>query len=457
MTDPLFPSPLFGPLMSSATMRSLLGDRARLQRMLDFEVALVRAEAAVGIVPALAIDPIAAAGVAERYDLAALGAEAARAGNIAIPLVKALTAEVAKTDPAAARFVHWGAASQDLIDTAQVLELRSAIDALSADLNRAIEAFTTLAGRHRRTAAVARTELQHALPMPFGLKLAGYAAALARSRERLRRLRKDALALQFGGAAGTLAALGQRGLEVGDRLAALLDLALPDAPWHGHSDRLAEVAAALAILTGTCGKIARDITLLMQTEVAEAFESARVDGSDAPAASRRNPTAAASVVAAATIAPNLVAAIMAGQVQEHERALGGWQAQSATFPALLMVTSGALGTIAEIAAGLDVDADRMRRNLDITGGLILAEAVEFALAPKVGQQEAQKIVDEASRKAIADKRNLHDVMREDTRITAQLTPGELARLFELMGYQGAAQTFIDRQIGSLQGRTAKRP
>jgi 3-carboxy-cis,cis-muconate cycloisomerase len=455
MTNPLVPSSLLTALMSSEAMRLILDDRARVQRMLDFEVALARAEAAVGVVPALAVDAIAAACAADRYDLAALGEEAVGAGNIAGPLVKALTAEVAKTDVAAARYVHWGASSQDLIDTAQVLELRTATDALVADLNRAIEALTALAGRHRRTAAIARTELQHALPMPFGLKLAGYAAALARARERLRRLRKEALALQFGGAAGTLAALGERGLEISDRLAALLDLPLPDAPWHGHGDRLAEVAAALAILTGTCGKIARDITLLMQTEVAEAFEPAR-DSHGAPALiHQRNPTAAATALAAATLAPNLAAAIIAGQVQEHERALGGWQVQWTAFPALLLVTSGAMHAIVDIAQGLEVDADRMRRNLDATLGLILAEAVTFALAPKIGRPEAQQIVDEASAKAVAEKRNLHDVMREDTRVTAQLTPGELARLFELMGYQGAAQTFIDRQIGALQ-RPAKR-
>ncbi len=216
--------------------------------------------------------------------------------------------------------MHWGATSQDVIDTALVLELRAAIDALMADLNRAIEAFTTLAGRHRRTAAVARTSLQHALPMPFGLKLAGYAAALARSRERLRRLRREALALQFGGAVGTLAALDDKGLEVAERLAALLDLPLPDAPWHGHSDRLAEVASAFAILTGTCGKIARDVSLLMQTEVAEAFEPAAPGrGGSSTLPHKRNPTAAAAALAAATIAPNLLATIIAAQVQEHER------------------------------------------------------------------------------------------------------------------------------------------
>jgi 3-carboxy-cis,cis-muconate cycloisomerase len=292
--------------------------------------------------------------------------------------------------------------------------------------------------------------------MPFGLKLASYAAALARARERLRRLRKEALTLQFGGAAGTLAALGERGLEVADRLAAGLDLALPDAPWHGHNDRLAEVAAAIGILIGTCGKIARDIALLMQTEVAEAFESTRAGTNADGITPQHGPAAVGAVLAAATIAPNLVSAILAGQVQEHERAIGGWQAQSTVFPALLLVASGAMSAIAGIAASLDIDADRMRTNLDATAGLILAEAVAFALAPKIGQPEAQKIVDESTRKAIAEQRNLHEVMREDSRVTAHLTPGELARLFELMGYQGAAQTFIDRQIGALQGRASKR-
>ena len=193
MTNPLAPSSLLTPLISSAAMRAIVDDRARLQRMLDFEIALARAQAAVGIIPALATDAIAAAASAERYDIKALGEEAVTFGNVAIPLIRALSAEVAKTDAAAAGYVHWGATSQDVIDTALVLELRAAIDALVSDLNRAVEAFATLAGRHRRTAAVARTWMQHAIPVPFGLKLAGYAAALARSRERLRRLRKEAL------------------------------------------------------------------------------------------------------------------------------------------------------------------------------------------------------------------------------------------------------------------------
>ena len=283
MTNPLAPSLLLPPLVSSAAMRAIMDDRARLQRMLDFEAALTRAEAAVGVVPASALDPIAGACRAELYDLAALGEAAAAAGNLAGPLIEALTAEVAKTDAAAASCVHWGATGQDMMDTALVLELRAGIDALTVDLNRAIEAFTTLAGRLRRTASVARTSMRHALPMPFGLKVAGYAAALGRSRERLRRLRKEALVLQFGGSVGTLAALGDQGLNVTERMTALLDLPAAEAPWHTHRDRLAEVASAFGILAGTCGKIGRDISLLMQTEIAEVLER------PAAAAARRPP------------------------------------------------------------------------------------------------------------------------------------------------------------------------
>jgi 3-carboxy-cis,cis-muconate cycloisomerase len=455
MTNPLAPSLLLPPLIASAAMRAILDDRARLQRMLDFEAALTRAEAVMGVIPASAVEPIVGACRAERYDLAALGEAAAAAGNLVTPLIAALTAEVAKTDAAAASCVHWGASGQDVMDTALVLELRAGIDALLADLNRATEAFTALAGRQRRTAAVARTSLRHALPMPFGLKVAGYAAALGRSRERLKRLRKDALVLQFGGSAGTLAALGDQGLDVTDRLAALLDLPVAEAPWHSHRDRLAEIASVFGILAGTCGKIGRDIALLMQNEVAEVFEPP--GGGAVAAPPRLSPSAAATMaVTAALIAPQLVATILACEVQEHERALGGWQAEWATFPALALVTSGALSAVADLAQGLEVDPDRMRSNVDITQGLIMAEAVTFALAAKIGRQEANKLVEEASQKAVAEKRSLQNVLDEDPRVTAHIPGPVLGRLFEPMSYQGAAQTFIDRLVGTLKAGN-KRP
>jgi 3-carboxy-cis,cis-muconate cycloisomerase len=297
---------------------------------------------------------------------------------------------------------------------------------------------------------VARTWLQHALPMPFGLKLAEYAAALHRSRKRLHRLRGEALALQFGGAAGTLAALGDKGWLVAERLAQELKLPLPEAPWHTHRDRFAEAASVLAITAGSCGKIARDIQLLMQTDVAEAFEpSGQGRGGSSTMPHKRNPVAAATALAAATMAPNLAATIFAAQVQDHERSAGPWHAEWPTLPTLLLVTSGALAAIVDIAEGLEVDAARMRANLDATHGLIMAEAVTFALAEKIGKSEAHHLVEAASRKAVAEKQGLREVLTKDTKVTAHLSADKLATLFEPMAYQGVSQALIDRLLASL--------
>lgn len=446
-------SPLLAPMLSSAAMRAVCDDVAYLQNMLDFEAALARAEAATGAIPASAAGPIGKACKASSFDLADLAEAATRSGNLAIPLVKALTASVARADPDAARYVHWGATSQDVIDTAGMLTLRAAIDALLVDLDRAIAGFAKLATRHRDTPMVARTWLQHALPMPFGLKLAEYAAALHRSRMRLQRLRNEGLALQFGGAAGTLAALGDKGMLVAERLAQELKLPLPDAPWHTHRDRIAEAASLFAIVVGTCGKIARDIQLLMQTDVAEAFEpSGEGRGGSSTMPHKRNPVAAASALAAATMAPNLAATIFASQVGDHERSAGPWHAEWPTLPMLELVTSGALAAIVDIAEGLEVDAGRMRANLDATGGLIMAETVTMALAEKIGKSEAHHLVEAASKKAIAGKKQLHDVLTKDPAVGAHLSADELAKLFEPMAYQGASQPLIDRLLASLDNK-----
>src|SRR3984893_9504470 len=443
-------SPLLAPMLSSAAMRAVCDDLAYLQHMLDFEAALARAEAATGVIPASAVAPIEKACRAEKFDLAVLAEAATRAGNLAIPLVKALTTAVARADADAARYVHWGSTSQDVIDTATMMTLRAAIEALLADLDRAIAGFATLAREHRDTPMVARTWLQHALPMPFGLKLAEYAAALHRSRGRFLRLRGDGLALQFGGAAGTLAALGDKGLLVAERLSQQLKLPLPDAPWHGHRDRVAEAASVVAIAAGSCGKIARDVSLMMQTEVAEAFEpSGEGRGGSSTMPHKRNPVAAATALAAAIMAPNLAATIFAAQVGDHERSAGPWHAEWPTLPNLLLVTSGALAAIVDIAEGLEVDAARMRANLDATGGLIMAEAVAFALAEKIGKREAHHLVEAASKKAIAEKKDLRDVLSGDAKVTAHLSAARLKKLWEPMAYQGVSQALIDRLLASL--------
>ena len=450
MSGPI--SSLYMPMMASTAMRAICGDAAYLQAMLDVEAALARAEAGLGVIPASAAAPIAAACRAELYDLGALAEAATRSGNLAIPLVKALTEQVARQDKAASGYVHWGATSQDIIDTATMLMVRAGLGALSSDLDRAIAGFATLAHRHRDTAMVGRTWLQHALPMPFGLKLAGYAAALHRARLQVRRLTREALALQFGGAAGTLAALGTRGWEVAERLAAELTLPLPDAPWHTHRDRIADIAAQLAILCGTCGKIARDVSLLMQTDVGEAFEPAGAGrGGSSTMPHKRNPVACAVALSAATMAPNLAATIFAAQVQDHERSAGPWHSEWPTLPTLMLVTSGALASIVELAEGLEVDGAQMRHNLDRTHGLVMAEAVTFALADKIGKADAHHLIEEASRKAIAARRHLREVLAEDAAVTAHLDAAKLDALFAPLNYQGVSQLLIERMLASSQG------
>jgi 3-carboxy-cis,cis-muconate cycloisomerase len=289
--------------------------------------------------------------------------------------------------------------------------------------------------------------------MPFGLKLAEYAATLDRSRRRLRRLRAETLALQFGGAAGTLAALGDKGWEVAEKLAEALQLPLPEAPWHSHRDRFAEAASVLAILAGSCGKIARDVQLMMQTDVAEAFEpSAEGRGGSSTMPHKRNPVAAASALAAATMAPNLAATIFAAQVGDHERSAGPWHAEWPTLPALLLVSSGALASILDIAEGLEVDVARMRANLDATGGLIMAEAVAMALAEKIGKQEAHHLVEAACKKAVAEKKGLREVLSKDQKVMAHLGAEKIKKLFEPMAYQGVSQALIDRLLASLDAK-----
>src|SRR3954466_15576083 len=444
-------SPLLAPMLSSAAMRAVCDDVATLQNMLDFEAALARAEAALGVIPADAAGPITNACRAESFDLVGLADAAPRSGNLAIPLVKALTANVAKADAEAARYVHWGATSQDVIDTGAMLGLRAGIDALLADINRAIAGFAGLARQYRHTPVVARTWLQHALPMPFGLKLAEYAAALHRSRARLKRLRAEGLARQFGGAAGTLAALGDKGLAVAEKLAAELKLPLPDAPWHTHRDRIADAAPSSTILTGSCGKIARDASLMIQTDVAEAFEpSGEGRGGSSTMPHKRNPVAAAAALGCATMAPQLAATIFAAQVQDHERSAGPWHAEWPTLPQLMLVTSGALTAIVDIAEGLDVDAARMRSNLDATHGMIMAEAVTFALADKIGKSDAHHLIEAASKRAVAEKKHLREGLAADSQVTAHLSPEKIAALFEPMAYQGASQALIDRLLDSLE-------
>ncbi len=449
MTTQGNPGGLFGPLFHGPAMGAIFTDRAHLQGMLDFEAALARAEANVGVIPTEAARPIAAQCDAELYDLDALAEAAAKAGNTSIPLVKALTAKVAATDKAAAGFVHWGATSQDAMDTGLVLQLRAALMLIEADLAKLSANLAALAQTHRQTPMVGRTWLQHALPITFGLKAAGWLDAVERHRARLNELKPRLLVLQFGGAAGTLAALGDKGLAVAEALAADLKLTLPATPWHGARDRIVEFGTALALLTGTLGKMARDIALLMQTDVGEAFEPAgEGKGGSSTMPHKRNPVGAAAVLAASTRVPHLAGSLLSGMVQEHERGLGGWHAEWQVLPELVRLSAGALAQMVDVTGGLDVKPEQMRANLDATDGLIMAEAVAMALGAKLGKQEAHHLVEAASKRAVAEKRHLRDVLADDKTAMQHLNRDELDKLFDPLSYTGVTAALVDRVLAA---------
>lgn len=427
------------------------GDTAHLQAMLDVEVALAEALAAEGLIPATVVAAIRGAARAELYDGAALGARAAEAGNLAIPLIEQLTAQVASSDVNAARYVHWGATSQDILDTALVLELRREVPRIIQHIDHAITAAAAHARRHARLAGPGRTWLQHATPVTFGLKAAGWAGLLDRVRRDLELALEGAAVLQFGGASGTLAALGGRGLAVAQALGAQLGLTVPPKPWHTERDRLVHLASALGLVAGAMGKIGRDLALLAQTEVGEAREAAAPGrGGSSAMPHKQNPVAAAVAIAASIRAPALVAVMLAAMPQEHERGLGGWQAEWDTLPELVSLCESSARVMAEALEHLVVDAERMAANLDLTRGLLNAESVAMALAGQIGIRAAHDLVSRASGEARQGNRPLADVLKQDRAIMAHLTPEQIDTLLVPDRYLGMADTFIERVLASLR-------
>lgn len=319
---------LFDAYFTAPAMRAIFCDAGRVQGMLDFEAALARAEARVGLIPTEAVAPIESTCKAELYDYPALAQAIATAGNSAIPLVKALGKRIAATDPEAERYVHLGATSQDAMDSGLVLQLRAAIGLLESDLAKLADALAAQAERHIDTPLAGRTWLQQATPVTLGMKLAGVLGAVTRHRQRLSELKPRLLSLQFGGASGSLAALGEQAWPVAEALAAELQLTLPEQPWHTQRDRLVEFASLLGLIAGSLGKLGRDLSLLMQTEAGEVFEpSAPGKGGSSTMPHKRNPVGAAVLIGAATRAPGLVATMLAAMPQEHERSLGLWHAE----------------------------------------------------------------------------------------------------------------------------------
>ena len=435
---------VWGVLYGTDAMRGAVGEMALLQRMLDVEAALARAEAGLGIVPRAAADAITATARADRLDLPKLAAATRNTGYPVVGLVKQLGALAGDE---AARWTHWGATTQDILDTALVLAMRDAFALIRADLDSTIAALAARAREHRGTVMAGRTHLQHALPVTFGYKCAVWLAPLINARDTLDALLPRLLRVQFGGAVGTLASLGDQGPAVADALARELDLAVPEIPWHVARDTVTEAVCWCGILCGSLSKMATDVMLLMQTEVAEVFEPHEAGrGGSSTMPQKRNPIACEYVLAQARGVHALVPQVMSAMALDHERGTGPWQAEPLAIPQALLLTHGAIDQARQIAEGMTVDAARMRRNLEATGGAIMAEAVMMGLAPMLGRGAAHDAVHHACDVALADRVPLAEALARDPAVSSRLDAGAIAGITDPATYLGSAGLFVDRVL-----------
>lgn len=441
---PLLPADgLFGPLSTTDAMADAVGDRAWVQAMLDVEAALASAEERAGLIPGGSAVAIKSCCSADRFDIDQIGRAAASSATPVLPLVGALARAVG---PPAGEWVHWGATSQDILDTAMVLVARRGIDLVLRDLTRAAGGAARLARSHRETIMVGRTLLQPAVPITFGLKCAGWLAGILDSRERVSQARQ-ALAVQLGGAAGTLASMGPAGPRVLRALAEELSLPEPALPWHSTRNRIVDVGAALGVACGVMGKIALDVALLMQAEVGEVAEAAEPGrGGSSAMPNKRNPVAAVAVGAAVRRSVGLVATLFGAMAQEHERAVGAWQSEWETLTELLRLSGGAVATVAALLEGLDVDADRMRANLDVLAGRPLAEHVAMVLMPRVGRPRAAELVEAAVRTSTERGISMRDALVGDPHVMAHLSAPEIDAALDPAGYLGSTDLFVERTL-----------
>jgi len=434
-------SSLLSAAFTTPGMEEAAGDRAWLQGMLDFEAALAGALARAGVVPQEAADEIGAACRAERFDPDTLGQAVTGGGNPAIPLVKQLTAAVS---PSAAAFVHWGATSQDVIDTGTMRVLQRAL-ALLIDELRAVEAVCArMAREHDDTLMIGRTLLQQALPITFGLKAAGWHGQIVRARRELETVRDACLAAQLGGAVGTLASLGDQGEAVLRYLAEALELREPEMPWHTSRDRVVRVQAALGLTAGAMARVATDTVLMMQTEVGEFTEPAAGGSSTMP--HKRNPVRSTLALAAAQRVSGMMSGAFAGLAQQHERAAGPWHAEWQTLFDMLRLTAAAVDHVRHAIDGATVDVQRMRHNLERTRGVVMAEAVMMVLARHIGRDAAHHALGEACTHALETDTSLGEVLKKDRRVSGRVSEEEINAALDPANYLGMANRFVERAL-----------
>ncbi len=444
MASSAIDSEIFGDLFGTAAMRHVFCDETLVQRYLDVEAALARVQARLDIIPEEAAAEISAKAKFENFDFEQYKRGVERVSYPILPLVEGI---VAMCKDGLGEYCHWGATTQDIMDSALSLQIKDAIEILETDLDAVADLIATLARTYRDTPVAGRSHLQHALPVTFGYKAAVWLSGIERHRQRLQEIKPRATMAQFSGAAGTLASLGADGLRVQEALADELGLGRPEITWHVMRDNVAEIITFLGLLTGTLGKIGTDILLMMQTEVGEVFEAFKHGrGASSTMPQKRNPVSSELMIVAANAMQQQVSLMLSGMLQDHERASGPWTVEWMVIPQAFILSAGALSQARQTLDGLEVDSERMRRNLDLTNGMIVSEAVMMGLAPHMGRQVAHDVVYDACREAMSARKSLVDVLTGMPEITNALSTNEIKDLCDPANYTGLAGEMVDRLL-----------
>lgn len=446
MASTVFDSAMFRDMFGTAEMRDIFSDEALVGRYLEAEAALARAQARLGVVPKDAAQAIDAASRSLKIDYDKLRHETEIVGYPILPLVHQLSAAAGE----AGRFVHWGATTQDIMDTGNVLQIRAALSIVERDLREIGNILAATARKYRDTPMAGRTHLQQALPVTFGYKAAVWLSSIDRHIERIEQARPRVLVGEFSGAAGTLASIGEGGLEMQQLFCEELGLNQPLITWHVARDGIAEAVSVLGLITGTLGKIATDVMMMSATEfgeVSEPFVPGRGASSTMP--QKRNPISSELMLAAAKAVRQHVATMLDGMIHDFERATGPWHLEWISLPESFLLTASSLANAKFMLAGLVVHEQRMRENLDLTHGLIVAEAVMMAIAPKLGRQHAHDVVYDACRKAIEGNGHLADILAGMPEIIEALgSVDAIRRHCDPANYLGLSGQMVDRVLGA---------
>ena len=448
MPASLIDSPIFGNMFGTPAMREVWSDENRTRKYLEIEAALARVQARLGIIPQQAADEIARNCRLEKIDMNKLREQTERIGYPVLGVVQQI---VAACKDGLGEWSHWGATTQDITDTATVLQMKEGLDLIEKDLKALSDSLAKLARKHRDTPMVARSNLQQAVPITFGFKMAELLSAVERHRERLRQLKPRVLVGEFSGAAGTLASIEKGALETQEGLMKELGLAQPVIAWHTQRDTIAETGCFLALVAGTLGKLAMDVKLLMQTEVGEVYEPfAHGRGSSSTMPQKRNPVSSLYIHACAATVRQQAAALLDAMVADHERSTGPWEIEWIVLPEIFVLTAGALNQAKFVAAGLEVDEKRMRANLDLTNGMVVSEAVMMGLAPYLGREHAHDLVYDLCRDALKQDKPLLDLLAANAEITQHVDRKKLAELCDPANYLGLSGVMVDRVLSQLK-------